>query len=213
MSKMCTTESYSDAKQWNQLPSTLSWHTKECVNLGWMVIMCQKIDAKISQQIKPGWKAFTMIKDVLKVKLDKTLCENLFSSTILLAMLHTSKTWTMTRKNKTSYSAVLLEYVWSEVIWKLSGVKNMIVDYCKQKFRWTRHVTRFTDNSWICAVVKWDQRDCKPLRRSLGWWEDEIVKQFWPTWRRRVRARMKWKCIVAKNVEKSDDLANKGIRE
>ena len=33
-----------------------------------------------------------MIKDVLKVKLDKTLYANLYSSTILAAMLYASKT-------------------------------------------------------------------------------------------------------------------------
>ena len=38
-------------------------------------------------------RAFTMIKDVLIAKLEKTLYANLFNSIILPAMLYTSEMW------------------------------------------------------------------------------------------------------------------------
>ena len=61
------------------------------------------------------------------------------------------------------------KYVWSEVIWG--------AEYRKQKFYLTRHVTKFTDNRWIHAVVDYYPRVWKRPR----WWEDEIVKWFRPT--------------------------------
>ena len=45
--------------------------------------MCQDINTEISLRITSWWKAFTLIKDVLKAKLDKTLYDNLFNSTTL----------------------------------------------------------------------------------------------------------------------------------
>ena len=49
---------------------------KEYAYLEQMVNMRQDMDVKISQRIRSGWKAFAMIKDVLKVKLNKT-CQSL----------------------------------------------------------------------------------------------------------------------------------------
>ena len=44
---------------------------KEYVYLQWMVNMYWDMDAEISQRIRIGWKTSTMIKDVLKTKIDK----------------------------------------------------------------------------------------------------------------------------------------------
>ena len=41
-----------------------------------------------------------MIKDVLKVKLDKTLCDNLINSTILTAMLYSRETSGTTKEEQ-----------------------------------------------------------------------------------------------------------------
>ena len=44
--------------------------------------MYQNIDVKISWRIRSGWKAFTMIKDVVKETMDKNLYAIVFSSTV-----------------------------------------------------------------------------------------------------------------------------------
>ena len=61
---------------------------KEYIDLGWTVDISSDMNReKKSQRIRSWWKAFITIKDVLKAKLDKTLCANLFNSTILHASL------------------------------------------------------------------------------------------------------------------------------
>ena len=52
------------------------------------------------QTIRPGWKEFTTIKDMLKAKLNKILCANLFSTIIFPVMLLTSKMWATTKKEE-----------------------------------------------------------------------------------------------------------------
>ena len=58
----------------------------------------------VNQMKNKGWKAFIIIKDMVKAKQDKSLCANLFISSIVLGILYTSKLWAMTKK--TGYSTV-----------------------------------------------------------------------------------------------------------
>ena len=58
------------------------------------------MDGEISQRIRSGWKAFIMLKNVLKAKLDNTQCVNLFNSNVLSAMLYKSKIWATMKKDE-----------------------------------------------------------------------------------------------------------------
>ena len=64
--------------------------------------------------------------------------------------------------------------------WVGSRVKDVIVEYQKQKFCWARHIAKFTNNRETHVVFEWYLRDLKwPFRWPLQWWKDEI-KQFGP---------------------------------
>ena len=56
-----------------------------------------------------------MIKNVLKVKLDKTLRTNLFNNTILPTMLYTCEMWVTTKK-KEKRPILLREHFQSDII-------------------------------------------------------------------------------------------------
>ena len=152
-----------------------------------LVNTCQDTDVESSQRISSGRKAFTKIKDVLKAKLDKTLHATLFNSTILPAMLYASKMWATTKKEekrlvmaqraweRSMLGILLHEHIWSKLIQEQSTLKD-ITEYWKKKFFWAEHITKFTDNKWTHAVVKWYSRDWRqPIRRSPSWWKDEII--------------------------------------
>ena len=47
----------------------------------------------------------------------------------------------------------LCEQIQSDVIQEKNGVKDMIVEYWKQKFHWARYGIRFINNRWTCAVI------------------------------------------------------------
>ena len=117
---------------------------------------------------------FMKNKIVLKAKIDKPLHTNLFNNSVLMAILYTSKIWYTTKKKqqwlvmtwrameRSMLEILLHEHIRSKVIGEWSRVKDMIMDYWKQKFHWAGHFTRFTDNKWTCAVAKWYLRD--PLK-------------------------------------------------
>ena len=65
-----------------------------------MVNSCSQLNTEISREIRLGWMAFTTIKDVLNVKLDKILKANLFNNTILPTILYASKTWATMKKEE-----------------------------------------------------------------------------------------------------------------
>ncbi len=54
--------------------------------------MYDDMDAEIFERIRLGWEALSTIQDVLKAKLNKTLCTNPFNYFILVAILYTSET-------------------------------------------------------------------------------------------------------------------------
>ena len=70
-------------------------------------------------RIISGWKVFTTIKEVLKIKLDKTLHANVFNNTILHAMLRVSKTWATMKKEHCLFQlGGLWEYLCWEYHWQ-----------------------------------------------------------------------------------------------
>ena len=92
---------------------------------------------------------YIYIKDVPKVKLDKSLRANLFNKTTLTVILPASGTWSTTKKEKqrlvTAIERSLLgislpKHTRSEVIREKSGVQDMITEYWKQKCCWARHI-------------------------------------------------------------------------
>ena len=47
------------------------------------------------------------------------------------------------------------KHIQSEVIIEGNRMNNVIAEYQKQKFYWTKYITMFTDNNCTHAVVKW----------------------------------------------------------
>ena len=100
---------------------------------------------------------------------------NLFNSTVLPTILYSSETWAATKNayGIEGYGKIHAgNIIRSEVIQEQSGVKNMITEHQKHRFRRVGRFARFTDNRWTRVVVVWYPRDWK--RR----WKDETAKPF-----------------------------------
>ncbi|CAM5115636.1 unnamed protein product [Eretmochelys imbricata] len=73
---------------------------EQYIYLGQEVNMRQDLNGELSRRIWAGWCAFNSIKDVLKGKINKTTCTNIFNSTMVLAMLYGSGTWALTKREE-----------------------------------------------------------------------------------------------------------------
>ena len=102
----------------------------------------------------------------------------------------------MTQKaiEKSMQEILMCEHIQSKVIREQSRMKDVIMEYQKQKFCRVRHTTRF-------LIIKWYMKDWKwTLRRFPQEKEDEIVKKFQLIWSR-ARSKTEWKHIVASDVK------------
>ena len=94
------------------------------------------------------------------------------------------------------------EHIRSMVISERSSGKDVIKQYQKQNFCGAKQVVRYIDNRETRTVVEQHPGDRKrPLRRFTRQLEGKIFKQFGTTLWRRTRLKMKWKHIVAGDVE------------
>ena len=121
----------------------------------------QDMDTEISSRIKPGWKGFTTIKNILKIKME------ISSIGPFCQRCHQLLKFGLPRRRENSdrlgHRALWKDPCWedpcwedpcwedrcmrtSEIIQERSQVKNMITEYQKQMFCWVRHVATSTDN-------------------------------------------------------------------
>ncbi|KAG6940573.1 hypothetical protein G0U57_015976 [Chelydra serpentina] len=167
--------------------------------------MRQDLNGELSRMIWAGWCAFNSIKDVLKGKIDKTTRKNIFNSAVLPAMLYGSETWALTKREeqrllvaeraieRAMLGISLLDRIPNEIIRERSSVKDIVVESRHNKMRWVGHTARLTDNRWTAIIAEWYPREQKrPPGRPPRRWEDDIVKRFRRTWRRKARVREEW---------------------
>ena len=186
-----------------------------------MVNICWDIEAEILQRTK-GWiiyhnkwcysrqiwlRPFKLISSLVSFCL---WCYMQVKPRITAKKEEESLVWT--KRTNERFMLEKLFYIQSEVIWEVSGVKNMIMEYQSLKFYWAGHVIRFPDNRWIHALIEWCLKD---LEQSLGRlpqrWEHEIVKWFRPTQWSRAKMKMKWRFIMSSDAENTRNMTNKGI--
>ncbi|CAM4699458.1 unnamed protein product [Lepidochelys kempii] len=113
---------------------------EQYIYLGQEVNMCQDWNGELSRRIQAGWCTFNSIKDVLKGKIYKTTCTNIFNSTVLPAMLYGSETWAPTKREEQRLSEAerateramlgisLLDCIPKEMIRERSGVKDIVME-------------------------------------------------------------------------------------
>ena len=75
----------------------------------------------------------------------------------------------------------LHDQIVSQVIWERNEVKDVIVEYQKQKFHWAEHITKFTDNRCSCQVVaeilKMATQKKSTMMERLNWWFEPNIKK------------------------------------
>ncbi|CAM4651932.1 unnamed protein product [Lepidochelys kempii] len=138
---------------------------EQYVCLGQEINMRHDQEGELSQRKKAGWCAFTSIKDVLQGKINQATRASLFNSTVLPAMLYSSKTWALTKTGEQQLSVTeramerrilgisIRDRVLNEAIRQQSGVQDVVVESRHSKMRWAGHIARLTDHQWTAASV------------------------------------------------------------
>lgn len=81
----------------------------------------------------------------------------------------------------------------NEWVRRQTGVRDVVMEIKKAKWRWAGHVIRRTDDRWTERLTSWYPREGKRKRgHPLTRWHDEI-KKFDKNWRRSALDRELWR--------------------
>lgn len=175
------------------------------VYLGQEVNMRNDLEGEVSRRKRAGWSSFMSIKDILQRSIPKKVRANLFTSTVMPAMLYGSETWSLTKAEENSLSVTqramerrmlgisIRDRVPNEVLRERSGLCDIAEESRRRKMQWAGHVARMHDGRWTEVISEWYPRELKrPIGRPPIRWEDFVSKQAGRTWRRRARQRELW---------------------
>ena len=173
---------------------------KEYVYFGWMVDMCQNIDVENKIRVEGIYHDKRCAQG--KAGQD-TVCQSLLLYHFVSNIISKQNVDYHEEGRTESYLNIHAEnIVWAHLKWGNLGEEwNEGCDHRVPKevlLGWT--LCKFY--RWLINLFSWYPRNrIWPLRRHPQWWDDKIVKWFRLIRRRRARSRMKWKCIMASDVE------------
>lgn len=185
----------------------------ECVDeytyLGQLISHKDQTTKEINRRIANGWKRYWSLKEVMKsTHLSIGVKRKVFNTCILPCITYGCETWSLTKHHRE-----MLEHCQRAMERSLIGIKKQdrvrsihirektkVVDVLskidQQKWRWTGHMIRCTQDKWNKIVTDWYPRDGKRSKgRQQKRWEDELKLTAGPNWRRVARDRKQWKML------------------
>lgn len=163
------------------------------------------IEEEVERRVNMSWKKFWSLKEILKGCFPLHLKKTVMDTCILPTLTYGCQTWTY--NNKIKLKLATCQKAMERSIMKIRKIqkirsehirkKTKLIDALKyalaQKWRWTGHLARFTDQRWTLETTTWKGPTGKRKRgRPKNRWIDEIITTTGKEWRTKANNRETW---------------------
>ena len=133
---------------------------------------------EVKRRIKLRWAAVGKVDNIMRSRnAGQKVKRKIFREYVLPVMTYGSETWVLKKATKELMSVVqrkmerimvgisLRDQKCKTWIRQHTGTEDIVTTIRRNRYRWTGHVERFTDNRWIIKATEWS---LKPWQRSRG---------------------------------------------
>ncbi|CAH2098347.1 unnamed protein product [Euphydryas editha] len=191
-------------------------YVDEYIYLGQLIATNKSMHKEIDRRIANTWKRYWSLSEIMKDRdMSIKVKRKVYNICILPCLTYGCQTWALTEnlankintcQNSMERSVIGVkrrDKVRLREIKSRTQFKQAHSVYLTQKWRWTGHMLRESEDKWTKIITEWYPRDGNRSRgRQRKRWEDDLKKVAGPDWIRVAKEREKWKSLEEAYVER-----------